>query len=119
MHSNRIATIMIDNASLTESNVIVKHNPNDYEVGMKSEEIPDMGNNSSALLQSNEDIINAIIKVSYEPKSNHITVDSSMMVRFMICMFLLKFNRADRKGMFRALAMWALSKFTSTSDNKL
>lgn len=119
MHSKRIANIVIDSANLADSNMIVTHNTGDSNVSEQSEEVPDMSGNCNSMSHDDGEMINAIIKVSYEPKTNHIMVDSSVMVRFMICMFLMKLQQSDKGGMFKALALWAMTKFALAPKNKV
>lgn len=119
MHSNRIVDRMWNNAQLLKPELFLTEPNEKIETASDNDSIPDMDGLPQALNETMTDQIDTVVKLTFDRKTNRLMVDSATVVRFMLCIVLMKFNKLDNKSVVRNIMVWLTDKMFSTGQTKL
>lgn len=119
MHSNRIVDRIWDNAQLLKPELFLTEPNEKIETASDSDSIPDMDGLPQALNETMNDQIDTVVRLTFDRKTNRLMVDSATVVRFMLCIVLMKFNKLDNKSVVRNIMVWLTDKMFSPRQTKL
>lgn len=118
LHSSRMVKKMLNNTQLLEQELFLTEPKHKVEAALDNDSIPDMEGLQQTLESNTDEQIDTIVKLTYDRKTNRLMVDSATVVRFMICMILMKFNKLDNKSVVRNMMVWLADKMFATRDAK-
>lgn len=119
MHSNRIVDRIWDNAQLLKPELFLTEPNEKIETASDNDSIPDMDRLPQALNETMTDQIDTVVRLTFDRKTNRLMVDSATVVRFMLCIVLMKFNKLDNKSVVRNIMVWLTDKMFSPGRTKL
>lgn len=119
MHSNRIVDRIWDNAQLLKPELFLTEPNEKVETASDNDSIPDMDGLPQALNETMNDQIDTVVRLTFDRKTNRLMVDSATVVRFMLCIVLMKFNKLDNKSVVRNIMVWLTDKMFSPGRTKL
>lgn len=118
LHSSRMVKKMLNNTQLLDQELFLTEPKHKVEAALDNDSIPDMEGLQQTLESNTDEQIDTIVKLTYDRKTNRLMVDSATVVRFMICMILMKFNKLDNKSVVRNMMVWLADKMFATRDAK-